>query len=397
MQYTLMLRDTPAAEIDIEISEGGKISLLEVYDMERLPIAVQFAENKEIELERYLTSRVIPEERENFKKLLEISNSNNITILSLRNHMLSLQDQYWVKADGDIAEWKDINYFDNCYSNDIGNVLFGYDIPMPQLNSPDISTNGRLMKTWRKKKGENYLLKMGSFPYYQEPYNEVFASFVAEKCCTVDFVKYRLFEMNGKKGSICPSFLNEHTSLVTAKELYRIFPVYPGEGVYEHLIRTCSEMGIKKSSVFFDAMIAFDYIIGNFDRHLDNFGFLYDTEKMKFTGPAPLYDNGSSLWGDCPTEYIDQSLNDRARPFAECHDDQMKYIRHISKAVKREGLESLKDLLPAVMGAYDEERAEKLSEKFNQHIDKVQEKIQQMEKEEVKHEYEKKFKKEIER
>ena len=42
-----------------------------------------------------------------------------------------------------------------------------------------------------------------------------------------------------------------------------------------------------------------DFITDNTDRHLGNFGFIYDVDSLKFIGPAPIFDNGTSLFGDC--------------------------------------------------------------------------------------------------
>ena len=43
-------------------------------------------------------------------------------------------------------------------------------------------------------------------------------------------------------------------------------------------------------------MLVFDAVIYNEDRHFGNFGVLRDNRSGKITGPAPVFDNGVSLF-----------------------------------------------------------------------------------------------------
>lgn len=43
-------------------------------------------------------------------------------------------------------------------------------------------------------------------------------------------------------------------------------------------------------------MLVFDAVIRNTDRHLGNFGFLVDSHTNKLLQPAPIFDNGLSLY-----------------------------------------------------------------------------------------------------
>lgn len=52
-------------------------------------------------------------------------------------------------------------------------------------------------------------------------------------------------------------------------------------------------------------MLIFDYLIGNSDRHQNNWGIILEKDKMKW---SPLYDNGSSLCAYIPEEQIDSYL-----------------------------------------------------------------------------------------
>ena len=49
-------------------------------------------------------------------------------------------------------------------------------------------------------------------------------------------------------------------------------------------------------------MCFLDYIIENFDRHSNNWGFSVDNQTQKITGLAPIWDNGMSLDYDKPVD-----------------------------------------------------------------------------------------------
>ena len=44
-----------------------------------------------------------------------------------------------------------------------------------------------------------------------------------------------------------------------------------------------------------DQMLFIDYLLGNTDRHLNNFGVIRDAKTLKFLRVAPIYDTGSCL------------------------------------------------------------------------------------------------------
>lgn len=65
---------------------------------------------------------------------------------------LSLSDQYWIRpADLDVS-WEQVNFFDNPFSEEVGNILLG--VPMEgseehiSLMTPDNTSDGWLKKKW---------------------------------------------------------------------------------------------------------------------------------------------------------------------------------------------------------------------------------------------------------
>lgn len=79
-----------------------------------------------------------------------------------------------------------------------------------------------------------------------------------------------------------------------------------------------------------DRMIVFDYLVHNTDRHLRNFGFLRDGEKVTL---APLYDHGLSLCADIDESEIDDYGMEvlsfaMGKPFGSLH----KSLEYVSKS-----------------------------------------------------------------
>jgi len=94
-------------------------------------------------------------------------------VLLTRCFGLSLSDQYWIKPQGSGLQWERINFFTNPFSEDIGNVLLGKETGKAELDfsSPDNTSDGFLKKRWKIIDGKRCLLKAGSNPFMQQPFN----------------------------------------------------------------------------------------------------------------------------------------------------------------------------------------------------------------------------------
>lgn len=74
---------------------------------------------------------------------------------------LSLSDRYWIKEESSDLEWTDINFFENDFSEDMGNLLMGQIHYSDDLDifSPDNSSDGNLRKKWKIINNIRYLIK----------------------------------------------------------------------------------------------------------------------------------------------------------------------------------------------------------------------------------------------
>ena len=194
MLYTLMHRNIKV--MDIEMDEFSNItSLGSIYHSVHLPTGTY---NK-IGVDRkalhyWWTRRSIPASRQGLKDVLESLEIESSQELIQKCLGLGLSDQYWVLPSGEELDWHKINFFENEFSEDIGNLLFGRKISdSMNLFSPDNTTDGNLKKKWKISAGKRVLIKGGSDPFRQEVYNEVIASLIAEKL-GIDHAIYGLIE-----------------------------------------------------------------------------------------------------------------------------------------------------------------------------------------------------------
>jgi hypothetical protein len=73
-------------------------------------------------------------------------------------------------------------------------------------------------------------------------------------------------------------------------------------------------------------MITIDYLIGNRDRHLNNFGIIRNTESLQWVGIAPIYDSGSSLWNESGIASIKPEFEIESMPFRRNHSAQIQLV-----------------------------------------------------------------------
>jgi hypothetical protein len=226
---------------------------------------------------------------------LETLGIHNSQMLLTKCLGLSLSDHYWVRPVGNDMTWKSVNFFDNDFSDDIGDVLFGTTVKSISFDysSPDNTSDGNLQKRWKIIDGKRCLFKSGSKPYRQQPFNEVIASAILDKL-GIDHIPYTLMWIADKPYSACENFVTKHTELISAARLLQIRPKENNENEYLHVVNICKELGIDIVPML-DRMIVFDYIIANEDRHFGNFGFLVDSHSNQIIAPAPLFDHGNSL------------------------------------------------------------------------------------------------------
>ena len=241
---------------------------------------------------------------------------------------LSLSDHYWIRPAGSGFAWADINFFQNDFSKDVGEMLFGRE-PADRNNinlvSPDNTSDGWLRKKWIIAKGKRMLVKGSSEPWKQEPFNEVVATAVMGRL-GIAHVPYTLMFEGAEPYSLCENFLSLDTELVPAWKVLHSSLMNDGDSDFTHLMRCCDRLGIPDVSAAIDKMLTLDYIIANEDRHYTNFGFVRNAETLDWLGVAPIFDSGTSLWHNA----LNIGEPRKCQPFAKTHVEQIKLVSDFS-------------------------------------------------------------------
>ena len=363
MNYTLLNKNRPLAEIELSDS-GFIVAVNKIIDAEAFPVGVITDNNlKNIigRLNGWWQGRAIPASRDGLKQILQTYGIETTTKLAARSLGLSLSDQYWLKPAGSDIEWQDVNFFTNDFSSDLGDAFFSRGSSKPNINplTPDASSNGWLKKKWTIIDGRRYLAKAGSVPLLQQPYNEVAASQIMQGL-GIEHVEYKLLIEDGRPLSLCKNFVDTETEFVPANLIRSVLPKSKNDNEYTHFVKCAEKLEIPNVKELLDNLLTIDFLIENTDRHYGNFGFIRNVNTLKFTGPAPVFDSGTSLW--CEALNTEIGSWQKVMPFKETHKEQSRLINSFN--INCNELEKVHEIVKTVLSSspyLDKERIEKVT------------------------------------
>ena len=261
MQYTLMHKNIAVADMELDEATSSIQRIDAVYRPEHLPVATASKRDgvDRAALNAWWIDRCIPASRSGVRKALETLELPNTQVLLTRCFGLSLSDQYWVSPHGSDLRWERINFFENPFSEDIGDVLLGKakETVGFDFSSPDNTSDGYLKKRWKIIDGKRCLLKAGSNPFMQQPFNEVIASLVAEKL-GISHVPYTLLWDDDTPYSVCEDFVTPDTELVSAWRVMQSMRKDNNTSVYRHYLNCCEALGVEGMEHAVDQMIVLD-------------------------------------------------------------------------------------------------------------------------------------------
>ena len=228
---------------------------------------------------------------------------------------LSLNDSYWVVPSDFSGTFKEYNLYENRFSEALSLVAYtGIGTANRAFTtSPELTTQGMLRKAWRFIENDGiYLYKGGTEGFAnsgKEPYSEYYACQIA-KAMGLNAVEYDLENWKGILASKCKIFTDIDTSFVSIGRIVKTGGIKACLDYYQTLGNNFSES--------LKSMLVFDAVIYNEDRHFGNFGILRDNYTGKIISPAPIFDNGLSLFNyalDGDIKNLDAYAKTRSNPY----------------------------------------------------------------------------------
>lgn len=359
MVCTLMHKRLAVAELELDEATGFIQRIDSVLRPEHLPVGTCsfYGTVDRTALNEWWTDRSIPASRSGVREALETLDVASTRLLLFRSYGLSLSDHYWICPHGSGLTWDQVNFFDHPFSADIGDVLFGQ--PKKEngfdFSSPDNTSDGFLKKRWKIINGSRCLVKGGSAPFQQQPFNEMIASGIMERL-GISHVPYTVIWSDGNPYSVCEDFVSPNTELVSAWRIMRTMRKDNSTSVYQHFVNCCQALGVGGIVPALDRMMVLDYLIANEDRHLNNFGLLRNPETLEWLGMAPIFDSGSSLGYDRTAPRIGTERDLICKPFKKHHTEQLKLVSSFDWV----DLDALAGIGALVRGTLADDRAREL-------------------------------------
>ncbi len=265
----------------------------------------------------WLEHRVIPKNRafvDVILKTLGLSHNDTKGIIDVCKG-LSLNDSYWVVPEGFEGKFSQYNLYENRFSEILALVAYTGAGGSRQAftTSPELTTGGMLPKAWRYVDHDGiYLYKggtSGASNTGREPYCEYYASQIAETM-RLNAVHYDLENWKSITASKCALFTNIDTAYIPIGRIVRTGGIAACLAYYAKLGPEFTEQ--------LRSMLVFDALIYNEDRHFGNFGVLRDNYSGSIIAPAPIFDNGLSLFcyaGKEDYENLDEYAKTRSNPY----------------------------------------------------------------------------------
>lgn len=296
MYYYLMRKNEPLTMV--ELNEYGQLvwaNCQNVKNEELLPMELATARNR---LSIWWKHRSVPSRQGKVAELLKEKGLQYSEEYLAENLGLSLTDYYWIKPVDSSLEWKNLNFFDNDFRNEI--ILEGNDKNYSKY-TPNASIQGALEKKWSIIDKKRYLIKGNKDNLSTESINEVIANKIHEMQEFGNYTPYALFEIkkrNYNYGCISKLFTSQKEELISAYAVVTSEKQPNDKSSYEHFIAVCKKHGMDETQLRMELeyQIQIDFIMSGRDRHLNNVAILRDADTLKFERMAPIFDSGKSMF-----------------------------------------------------------------------------------------------------
>ena len=269
--------------------------------------------------------------------------------ITLSYHALSLTDVYWVRLSGETLSFDDINLYDHPLTDAFACVSLrgrsltaqNAELLTEQDTAGDLSTHGIAPKAWVRRNGAFCLLKDGDT---RDVEAELLVSRIAD-CFDIEHVRYAAEEFEGTPVSACRIMTSKERGIVTAKNA----GIYAGNHD-----TTLHDLVMDRDAHGFYTMNIIDYLVGNTDRHWENWGFWVDNSTNEIGRLHPLMDFNKAF-----TAY--ESIEG-----AQCQTSEKRLSQREAamEAVKAIGLPQIREITGDMFtGSFDDEEIRQMFNK----------------------------------
>ena len=335
--YILKHKDRDVAVLKLNIN--GDIIGYEAIDLSLTPYLGTADANK---IRTWWKTRGIPLTRNRINDLLSIHGISSSEEYLMKNLALSMTDSYWISPIDSGLKWADVNL-----RTLLGNGFAPIGLHNVSSYDPNASLSGNMVKYWDLSGKEPVLVKEAREYYGLQALNEQFATLINEvQSSNIPFVKYHANKVEDGFNVSCNCFTFSNQDFIPALEIIDSNKVLNDVSLYDHYIDICTQKGLDKEIIsnFMDYQTCLDFIISNTDEHLLNFGVIRDSDTLRFITPAPIFDNGNSMFFQENTIYTRAEMMNRR--ITGIHDKEEKMLSHIKNRclLKESLLPSPKDV-----------------------------------------------------
>ena len=233
-------------------------------------------------------------------------------------HTASINDTFYEKAENEDVTWNNISLYKNEFSDVVSKLAFEgvglYNVNFPST-SPEFTCEGSYRKCFRKSSdlgqynSDIYIYKRGGkYNNNFEVYSEILSSEIAQIISPYNSVNYDLVELHGKIASKCNVFSNEKYGFVSYAQICN-----DSAKNLKDIVRYFSSIGSEQQ---LRELLVIDALCFNTDRHLGNFGVLFDNDTLSVVSISPVFDFNLSLLYSCNTKELKNQIGDCLYNFA---------------------------------------------------------------------------------
>lgn len=286
MKYYLMNKNKKLVSFETETQYGVTVATNEIILSNKLPVGYT-------NIGTWIENRNYAKHKDHMAAWLKEWGIDTIDGFLQITHALGLNDSLWIKPDNSELTWEQINLYQNEFSDIACTTAFENGLYGLQLSStsPEFTADGSFPKCWIKDAKGIHILKQGlrgASNVGLEPYSEFISSNIGSKLFD-NVIAYDLVRYKGSLCSKCDLFTSETIGFVPLGKVVDANQYY----TIPQLINFFEEYdNVHKSSFAFKfrIMIVLDSIVFNHDRHLNNFGLLFNNESFEIIDFAPLFD-----------------------------------------------------------------------------------------------------------